>query len=178
MNNDNSPVSTTRFVARAFIGPILILMVAMYFYYMACCLQAAPIGQLGAGFWPKMILIGLIGSCLIKFGEIILNRDKLVEEEQSRAVMDNVRLILMIGIIILTVFAIDFIGFAIANTLFMLVFLVLVGFRKPLNVILVSIISTVVMLYIFVKVVYLPLPRGYGIFEDISLFLYRALYLM
>lgn len=178
MSNDNSTNSTSRLVARAAIGPLLILLVAFYFYYMACCFGPAPMGQLGADFWPKMILLALMGSCAIKFFEIIWHRNKLAEEAEARPVMDNMKLTLMIVILILTVFAIDYIGFALANTLFMLVFLILVGFKKPVQLLLISIFSTIVMLYIFVKVVYLPLPRGYGIFEDISLYIYRALYLL
>lgn len=178
MSEENFGNSVSRQVARASIGPLLIFMVAFYFYYVACCLAPAPMGQLGADFWPKMILAALMGSCVIKMGEIIWNRDKLAEEAEARPIMDNVKLTAMIVILIVTVFAIDYIGFTLANTLFMIIFLRLVGFSKPIPLALVSVLSTVVMLYIFVKVVYLPLPKGYGFFEDISLYIYRALFLL
>jgi hypothetical protein len=35
--------------------------------------------------------------------------------------------------------------------------------------------GTVALLYLFVKVVYLPLPKGTGPFETVTLALYRAL---
>ena len=34
---------------------------------------------------------------------------------------------------------------------------------------------TVSLLYLFVKVVYLPLPRGQGVVEDLTIALYRLL---
>jgi len=135
-------------------------------------------GQLGAEFWPKMILILLMASCGIKFGEIVWNRDKLAQEAEDRPEMDNVKLALLIVLLIVTVFAIDYIGFTLANFLFMVVFLSLVGFRKIAPLILVSVLGTIGMLYVFVKVVYLPLPKGIGFFEDVSLFIYRALFIL
>jgi hypothetical protein len=39
------------------------------------------------------------------------------------------------------------------------------------------VVGTVLLLYVFIKFVYLPLPKGDGLFESFTLALYRALYL-
>jgi putative tricarboxylic transport membrane protein len=178
MSDKNSESGTMGLVLRASIGPFLILAVAIYFYSLACCIGPSPMGQLGPDFWPKMILIFLMGSCVIKFGEIVWNRRSLADEVEARPAMNNMRLSLMIVLLVVTVFAIDYLGFVLANFLFMIAFLSLVGMRKIASLLLVSILGSIGMLYVFVKVVYLPLPKGMGFFEDISLFIYRALFIM
>jgi putative tricarboxylic transport membrane protein len=178
MSGEDSGPGTVGQVLRASIGPFIILAAAIYFYSLACCIGPTPMGQLGAQFWPKMILLFLMISCVIKFGEIVWNRHKLAQEAEARPEMDNVKLTLMIFLLVATVFAIDYIGFALANFLFMIAFLSLVGLRRIPSLLLVSGLGTIGMLYMFVKVVYLPLPKGIGAFEDISLFIYHALFIM
>jgi len=178
MSGENVVQVTTGRVLRACLGPFLILAAAVYFYYLACSIGPCPPGQLGADFWPKMILIFLMIGCVIKFGEIISNRQLLDVKADARPEMHNGKLTAMIVLLIVTVFSIDYIGFALANVCFMLIFLYLVGLRRLRTLLLISLIGTTALLYIFVKLVYLPLPRGMGFFEDITLFIYRALYIM
>jgi putative tricarboxylic transport membrane protein len=178
MSDKDSESGTLGLVLRKCIGPLIILAVAIYFYNLACSIGPSPMGQLGPDFWPKLILILLMISCVIKFGEIIWNRRSLAKEAEAVPAMDNMRLTLMIVLLLVTVFAIDYLGFFLANFLFMIAFLYLVGMRKIASLLLVSVLGTIGMLYVFVKVVYLPLPKGMGFFEDISLFVYRALFII
>lgn len=67
------------------------------------------------------------------------------------------------------------VGFALANTLFLIGFMWLGGLRRPLVGGALAVGLTVGCLYLFVKVVYLPLPRGAGVFLDATLALYRLL---
>jgi hypothetical protein len=163
---------------KAMLGPFIILVLAFYGYYLACCIDQAPSDQLGADFWPKMILIFLMVSCGIKFVEIYINRKDLAAEAASRPEMNNVKLTLMIVLLAATVVAIDVTGFAVGNLLFMLLFLYLAGMRKVVPLVAVSVIGTAVLVYVFAKIVYLPLPKGWGFFEDISLAIYRALFIL
>jgi hypothetical protein len=41
-----------------------------------------------------------------------------------------------------------------------------------------SVLGTVILLYLFVKVVYLPLPKGAWFFEDLTLAVYRLLWII
>lgn len=49
----------------------LIILAAIYFYVLAGKIDENPIpGQLGPAFWPRVMLILLIGSCGLKFLEV------------------------------------------------------------------------------------------------------------
>jgi len=61
------------------------------------------------------------------------------------------------------------------NFLFLLAFMRLVGMRRPLPLVVTATLGTVALLSVFVKVVYLPLPKGAGVLEDFTIFLYRLL---
>lgn len=72
-------------------------------------------------------------------------------------------------------FAITYIGFAF-GTFFVIVYWLLIGGqRRFLPIILTSSIATLAFLYIFLKLAYMPLPKGVGIFHDLTIELYRAL---
>jgi putative tricarboxylic transport membrane protein len=68
-------------------------------------------------------------------------------------------------------------GFALATVGFIAGFMWVSGARSPLMILVNVVIGTVVLLYLFVKFVYLPLPKGDGLFETLTLGLYRALHL-
>lgn len=163
-------------------GIILIFGVALYFYSLADKLEALrPPGQLGPAFWPKMSLILLMAGCLIKSIEIFKERHKNIalEEKASPPLpVDIWRLVIMICLVIFSVVGMDFLGFLLANFLFLLFFLRLTGVKNKSSLLLTPTLGTLFLLYLFVKIVYLPLPRGQGIFNDITIFIYRILLLI
>ncbi|HEV8586650.1 MAG TPA: tripartite tricarboxylate transporter TctB family protein [Methylomirabilota bacterium] len=133
---------------------------------------AAP-GQLSPAFWPRLVLAGLALACLVK----------AVQEARASAVRAAVgppplargRLTAAIAAVVLYVLATPWLGFPLANTLFIAGFMVLCGARGPVVVGLNAVGGTVALLYVFVKLVYLPLPKGAGLFEDLTIGLLRAL---
>jgi putative tricarboxylic transport membrane protein len=72
-------------------------------------------------------------------------------------------------------FALPFVGIAWATLAFIAAWLVLGGLRRPLLVSLVSVLGTLGVLYLFVKVSLMPLDRGTGAFEQATVTLYRLL---
>ena len=66
-------------------------------------------------------------------------------------------------------------GFPLTTFFFLLAFMRLAGTRRPLPLLVTALLGTVALLYLFVKVVYLPLPKGAGVMEDFTIFLYRLL---
>lgn len=163
-------------------GPLLIFLFALFFYFLADKIEQVPIpGQLGPAFWPKMILILLMVSCGIKAREILAARGKeeveITGEEPPKEV-NTLKLGAMIAMIIAVVLSMEAIGFLLANFLFLLLFMHIAGLRKIFSLVLTSVLGTVLLLYIFVKVVYLPLPKGQWFFTDFTIFLYRLLYII
>jgi putative tricarboxylic transport membrane protein len=88
---------------------------------------------------------------------------------------DNRRAALGAAFLILYVAAMPFIGFAIATIVFFLFWLPSGGVRRPLPVAGVAVIGTVVLLFTFVKLTTLPLERGIGVFDGLTVSLYRLL---
>ncbi len=167
---------------KSLIGPLLIVLLAAYFYFLAGKIDAPPgPEQLGAAFWPKMILIFLMVSCGIKAGEILIAQRKHAAETAPAGPLPEVntpRLTAMIVMVIAAVYSMDFVGFPLANFLFLLLFMRIAGLRKKIPLFLTSVLGTVFLLYLFVKIVYLPLPKGQWFFDDMTIFLYRILHII
>lgn len=162
-------------------GLLLIFLAALYFYFLAGKMdETTPPGQLGPGFWPKATLILLLFSCGIKALEIYFPRGKKPERPEGEPLpaVNHTKLLTMIALLLATVAAMEAIGFLLANLLFLILFLRVAGVRKKSRLFLTSGLGTLFLLYLFVKVVYLPLPKGYWFFHDLTIFLYRILHLI
>jgi putative tricarboxylic transport membrane protein len=158
-----------------YVGPGLILLAAAALFVAAGRLPVVPVpGQLGPDFWPRLVLVGLMGACALKLLETARRRPGQAEAAPLRPL--NARK-LAAGIALLlgyTVLA-PLLGFPVTNFLFLLAFMRLAGTRRPLTLFTVAFLGTVALLYVFVKFVYLPLPKGAGPMEDFTIFLYRLL---
>ncbi len=132
---------------------------------------AAP-GQLGPGFWPRLVLIGLSLSCGLK---LWADRAVAAPEAKSVAAMRASRLALGVACMLAYTLAAPVVGFPLATAAFIAVFMALAGARAIPGIAATALVSTVVLLYAFVKLVYLPFPKGGGAFERVTLALYRAL---
>lgn len=90
----------------------------------------------------------------------------------------DMRIWVGLAIIMIYGFLIPILGFMFATLLFVAVWMLLGGIRKPFMISLVSVIGTTVLLYIFVKLALMPLERGLGILDQITLAVYRFLHLI
>ena len=170
-------------ILKSLTGPLLILLLAVYFYFLAGKIDEPPgPEQLGAAFWPKMILIFLMVSCGIKGWEMFKARGKVevkpAAEGPPPAGVNTPKLAAMIGMVIGVVYFMDVLGFALANFLFLLLFMRIAGLRKKFPLFLTSALGTLFLLYLFLKGVYLPLPKGQWFFDDLTIILYRILHII
>ncbi len=163
------------------IGPLIIFLAAVVFYLLAGRIDEPPgPEQLGAAFWPKMILLLLMVSCAIKAGEILTAGERRPEEAQEgpAPAVNTPKLALMIAMVIAAVYLMEILGFALANLLFLFLFMRTAGLRKKIPLVVISVGGTIFLLYLFVKVVYLPLPKGQWFFDDVTIFVYRILHII
>lgn len=141
-------------------------------------LDAMARGGLGPGFWPRLALIGLMLACLAKFVEE-WRRVRAVPgptlERDPRPAISRVKLAAGIALIVGYVLLAPYVGFALVTAPFVALFMLLWGSRSVTAIVANVVIGTVGLLYLFVKLVYLPLPKGDGPFETVTLALYRAL---
>ena len=137
--------------------------------------------QLGPGFWPRVVLIGLGLACVAKLGENLRRAtpsDHTAAPGDHAAPLSGVRrgtLALAIATVVLYVALAPWLGFALVTAAFVAAFMVLAGARSLAAVTAAAVVGTVGLLYVFVKLVYLPLPKGDGVFETVTLALYRGL---
>jgi putative tricarboxylic transport membrane protein len=161
-------------------GPAFFLAFGLVGYlYAHLNIGPTPPGQLGPALWPKVCLLGIAVASGFKLAEVLWQHRSRRPRAGTAALkdMDNRKLSLMIAMIILVVPAIGFLGFPAASVLFFWLFMRLAGERKGVRLALVSVLGTIALLYLFVKVVYIPLPRGEWLFDDLTLFIYRALWI-
>jgi len=163
-------------------GPILIFLLAFFFFVLAFHLdETAAEGQLGAFFWPKAILILLMLSCGFKVLESFKGFGKGVADTGLSGPVAEVntgKLAAMIGLLLAAVVCMEILGFPLSNFLFLLLFMRIAGLKKKTTLLLISVVGTVLLLYVFVKVVYLPLPKGQWFFTDFTIYLYRVLHII
>ena len=163
-------------------GPILIFFLAVFLYVFAGKMDENPAeGQLGAFFWPKAILILLMLSCGYKVLESFKGFGKGVADTGLEAAPVQVnagKLAAMIAMLLAAVVCMEMIGFPLCNFLFLLLFMRVAGLKKKSHLLILSGLGTILLLYIFVKVVYLPLPKGQWFFTEVTIFLYRVLYII
>jgi hypothetical protein len=139
---------------------------------------AAREGHLGPGFWPRLVLGGLGLACLARAAETWRRARRSPPAPAATGPGGPIargRLVAVIGLIVLYVVATPWLGFALATALFVAAFVVVSGMRSPAGVAANVIVGTVGLLYVFLKLVYLPLPKGAGPVESVTLALYRAL---
>jgi len=73
-------------------------------------------------------------------------------------------------------FLFDAVGFLFSTLMFYIAFLLYTGERKkPFRLTLITVLGTLSLLYLFVKVVYLPLPLGEGVITGVSTKIYHML---
>jgi putative tricarboxylic transport membrane protein len=177
---------TTAGFRRAFpklLGPLIIFAAAATGFAVAGrgAAYSAP-GQLSAAFWPRMLLACLMVACVAKAWSLLTERSVttlagavLAEFAEPPAEVDHRKLVAGIGLVAGLVIGSEVLGFPVAAVLFLGTFMWLGGWRRPVSLLVLSVTGTVVVLYIFVKVVYLPLPKGVGVFEGLTVNLYRLL---
>lgn len=145
--------------------------------------EIAQPGQLGPGFWPRLVLLGLGVACLAKLvtdvraarrtGGAPAGDDRPERDGQPR--ISRSTLAAAVGLILLYVLLTPALGFPLASILFIAGFMWLAGARSVPGIAANAALGTVALLYLFVRFVYLPLPKGDGPFEALTLTLYRAL---
>ena len=135
-------------------------------------------GQLGPGFWPRLAITGLALACVGKMLEDWQRlRRAALGAPDARPPLARGKLVAGIAFIVGYVLLAPVLGFALVSALFIAAFLILGGMRSVPAIATNVVVGVVALLYLFVKLVYLPLPKGDGPFEAVTLALYRALHL-
>ena len=131
----------------------------------------------GPDTWPRIMLYGVVASGLL-WGVTRWRQargEAAAAREEARVEVDALRL--GIGVLAIAGYgaAMVYIGFAFATLLFLTSWFVLGGMRRVLPLMANSVLGTLALLYLFLSVAYLPLPRGVGSMDTLTVNLYRLL---
>lgn len=169
---------------------------AAYLYYVASSIEYhARAGTLGPDFWPKAILVLTIAVCLYEVVKIaILGTraqdtagvlEEMAEEgieqhadaQAAEPPEESYPLLLIAGMLatLAYVWVVQRLGFFVATVAYLVVFMALGGYRRWRVIAAVSLVGTLVLLFIFMKLVYVSLPIGVAPFSEVTLFLMNVM---
>lgn len=165
-----------------------------YLYYVATNFEfQRRAGTLGPDFWPEAILILTVATCVFEIARIALSARSdahvpgvlgdMVEESAeahgetgpTAAVGHPVLLLLGMAATLGYVAVVQTLGFFLSTVIYLAAFLVIGGYRRWGVIAAVSLIGTSLLLFIFMKLVYVSLPIGREPFAQVTLFLMRVM---
>ncbi|WP_053072057.1 tripartite tricarboxylate transporter TctB family protein [Ornithinibacillus contaminans] len=141
---------------------------------------------IGSSEWPMLILIFMLIMGVLQIIKTVLeskrsvaNLDEGTEEEEvlqesQGRVNESLKGSHWYILIAMAVYValLQFIGFLFATPLLFLFTAWLLGMRKKSHLVLTTVISTVIFVVIFIYVLGIPFPRGTGIFQTFSYWIY------
>ena len=140
---------------------------------------------IGPSFWPRLILGLAMCVCVFELvfrwffdmegmGGLLSQVEQTMDGEGAAEEPEEhhlPQLLIGIGLTIAYVWALPLLGFAVASLIFIALFIWLGTYRRGRVVAAVSVIGTLLLMFIFMKVVYVSLPLGEGPFERVSVLL-------
>jgi hypothetical protein len=131
-------------------------------------------GKLGPAYWPRFLLICLMVLSFWVIVDAFRERKRGLPEKKESEGFDSgkVRFFLAVAFIASYFLLIRVTGFIAITPLFLIAFMVLLGERSKIWIFGVSIGITILIVLAFTKAMYVPLPRGQGIFLKFSQFFY------
>lgn len=168
---------------------------AGYLYYVAANIEYhARAGALGPDFWPKLILGLTIAACayeIVKLlffaghdGEVGGVLEEIVEESaeghgepEARPAAESYPRLLVLGMAttLAYVAAVQKLGFFLATVLYFALFMAIGRYRRWGVIVAVSLLGALVLMFIFMKLVYVSLPIGVEPFSRVTFLLMQLM---
>ncbi len=195
---------TRRFLINGVLAPGITLLICVWLYRNVAPgvdLEAMTRGRFGPASWPRFMLLATMLCCTLQFLRLLVRwlrarqpgqrlyaagvpvgsaEERYIaaaaplampaEEEDPKIALAAIGVILGYGV------AFELVGFFLSTVIFFVAWLLLGGLgKRPLALVLVTILGTLFNIYLFVKVAAMPLERGKGVFDDLTVAIYRLL---
>ena len=167
----------TRSLLLNILPEVVLLAAAVYLFVVALAFrQVGPSDQIGPGFWPQVLCVGIGIGALVRLGQKLRSRERQVvgdaasETDELRIPRVTLGIALVVGYVV----GMLLLGYILATALFLIAFIYLGGQRKW-YVVPLGIASSLLFAYVFLKVVYIALPSGVGVFDQLTVLLYELL---
>jgi len=148
----------------------------------------SSVGGPGPALYPRVLIILLAVAMVVRLlQQLRENRAEVpmrpVDSESppeegaefNEELIDSRRVAIAIGLSVLYVLSTLFLGWPIATFILTLVFLFLAGKRNPVFIVPTALVLSLGFTYVFVKIVYISLPTGYGFFDTITVRLFEIM---
>lgn len=183
---------------RAALPHAVMLGVSGLLYHLASGIDASGAGggRLGPDVWPRFIVLVMGALCAIEVVRRLWIGPRAAaahapaspagvgtptgsaepsEGNASSAPPSVARLLAGIALIAGYVAFVPTLGFFVATAVFLAVFTLLGGVRRPLLAVTIGAVGALVLVIVFMRVAYVSLPLGTGPFKDVSVLLLRVL---
>jgi putative tricarboxylic transport membrane protein len=164
------------------IGNVVILVFFLFLLLESFKLQEIRrFGEIGSGFWPILILaLASLLSAILLFSSLMKRKEKGGKEAEESSSPESIasrtrarRIVVLSSVTTLVyIFAMQWIGFALATLFYVLAFIVILGERRKWVLVFSPVLVTVFILVVFSKFIAIPFPRGIGIFAELSRFFF------
>lgn len=125
--------------------------------------------KMGPAFWPQLILIGLMICSATLTVRHLVQWKKAQGGDQSSEEVSWIRFALLFGIIIGYVLLLKTVGFICLTPLLIIAMMMLIG-AKRVRTYIFTVLGIMVLVYVaFGRLLFVPLPKGHGIFHSISI---------
>ena len=141
--------------------------------------QSATVVGLGPGAWPGAMLLALAVLSAIWVARDLwsLRRPEgrtLLEPVREEEPYAMGRALAGLAMIVAYGWLLSVLGFAVASAVFIVAWCLLGGMRRPVVLIVVALVGTLALLWLFMGLALMPLPRGQGVFDGFSIWLLQA----
>ncbi|BDD87914.1 tripartite tricarboxylate transporter TctB family protein [Desulfofustis limnaeus] len=153
----------------------IVFCAALYLYVEIKALDSGDVyGQLGPAYWPKFVLVSImVFSVMVAFFSIKgVLQGTIPAVQKITFTAEKVRFIAAVSLITGYLVLLPFVGFLVLTPFMMIAFMYLLGERSKVWIFTIPFVLTIGIVLIFTKAMYVPLPRGVGIFLSISHLLY------
>ncbi|PYZ96674.1 hypothetical protein CR205_13320 [Alteribacter lacisalsi] len=166
---------------------VIVIIFSLFFLYHSVNLPSSSTAIPGPGAWPTMLLIMMVilGLSLLvstirtaRKGEVVSKEiqaeagDEAAEEDFVPKVVFPYRYLVLLGIAVIYLFLVSGIGFLLATPLMLAGAAFLLGMRKVWSLVTTSVMGSAAVIVIFIVILNIPLPRGLGVFRELSYLIY------
>jgi putative tricarboxylic transport membrane protein len=161
----------------------VMLAVSCWLYWAATRIDVETGGRIGPAVWPKAVIVLMGLLCLYEIVKRLVGRAELDArglladaKVEETAAPDNHRMLFSgIALVAAYVAAVPWAGFFVTTAIFLALFPLVGGFRRPALCLAIGVGGALALVIVFMRVAYISLPLGEGVFRTVSLALLRAL---
>ena len=168
---------------RSLAAPVLLLVACLLLWNAVVpdpgLIEGMP-GTVGPTGWPHAVLVCLAVLALAwtaREVRVLVRGGGTTAASEPAEPYDNLRAVVGVGIVVLYGGLLPIVGFPLATVALIVVWCLLGRLYRPVVIAATSLLGTAVLLYVFVMLALMPLDRGRGPFDAVTVRLYQLMHI-